>query len=87
MVKLYVNIKLPRELIEEVDKLIEVKALGYRSRGEFVAEATRTHLMKVKEFLKINSKLKRRNGGEFSIRAKDMKSSGFQRPGQFARIV
>ena len=52
MVKLYVNIKLPGELIEKVDKLIKVKTLGYRSRGELVAEATRTHLMKVKELLK-----------------------------------
>ncbi|RLF99123.1 MAG: hypothetical protein DRN47_04220 [Candidatus Wolframiiraptor sp.] len=51
MVKVYVNIKLPGELIKEVDKLIEQRVLGYRSRGEFVAEATRTHLIKVKELL------------------------------------
>jgi len=52
VVKFYVNIQLPGELIEKVDKLIKVKTLGYRSRGELVAEATRTHLMKVKELLK-----------------------------------
>jgi len=51
MVKVYVNIKLPGELVKEVDKLIEQRVLGYRSRGEFVAEATRTHLIKVKELL------------------------------------
>jgi len=31
MVKLYVNIKLPIEIIEEIDKLIELRFLGYRS--------------------------------------------------------
>ena len=51
MVKVYVNIKLPGELVKEIDKLIEQRVLGYRSRGEFVAEATRTHLIKVKELL------------------------------------
>jgi metal-responsive CopG/Arc/MetJ family transcriptional regulator len=48
MAKTYVNIKLPEELIKEVDRLIEDRTLGYRSRGEFVAEATRIHLIKVK---------------------------------------
>jgi len=48
MAKTYVNIKLPEELIKEVDSLIEDRTLGYRSRGEFVAEATRIHLIKVK---------------------------------------
>ena len=48
MVKSYVNIKLPEELSKEVDALIEERVLGYRSRGEFVAEATRRLLMEVK---------------------------------------
>jgi len=48
MVKTYVNIKLPEELAKEIDRLIEKRILGYRSRGEFVAEATRTLLMKIK---------------------------------------
>jgi metal-responsive CopG/Arc/MetJ family transcriptional regulator len=52
MVKAYVNIKLPEELAEEVDKLIKDRTLGYRSRGEFVAEATRTLLIKIRSLKK-----------------------------------
>jgi hypothetical protein len=51
MVKAYVNIKLPEELAREVDELVKDRTLGYRSRGEFVTEATRTLLIKIK-FLK-----------------------------------
>ena len=47
MVKSYVNVKLPEELSKEIDALIEQRVLGYRSRGEFVAEATRRLLMEV----------------------------------------
>lgn len=39
MQKRYVNVKLPIELADEVDKILEKKLLGYRSRAEFVAEA------------------------------------------------
>ena len=49
MVKSYVNIKLPEELSKEIDI---IRVLGYRSRGEFVAEATRRLLMEVKAFKK-----------------------------------
>jgi metal-responsive CopG/Arc/MetJ family transcriptional regulator len=52
MVKSYMNIKLPKQLIIEIDKLITEGTLGYRSRGEFVAEATRLHLLKITELLK-----------------------------------
>ena len=48
MVKAYVNIKLPEELAKEVDEIVKARTLGYRSRGEFVAEATRALLMKVR---------------------------------------
>jgi metal-responsive CopG/Arc/MetJ family transcriptional regulator len=51
-VKSYVNIKIPEELAKEVDELVRVRALGYRSRGEFVAEATRLHLLKIKALKK-----------------------------------
>jgi metal-responsive CopG/Arc/MetJ family transcriptional regulator len=53
MVKAYVNIKLPEELAKEVDKLVKERMLGYRSRGEFVIEATRTLLIKVKALKKM----------------------------------
>lgn len=47
MTKSYVNIKLPEELSNEIDPLIEDRVLGYRSRGEFVAEAVRRLLLEV----------------------------------------
>jgi len=52
MVKSYVNIKLPGELSKEIDIIIGDRVLGYRSRGEFVAEATRRLLMEVRDFKK-----------------------------------
>ncbi|MBS7616762.1 ribbon-helix-helix protein, CopG family [Candidatus Bathyarchaeota archaeon] len=52
MVKAYANIKLPEELVKEVDKLIKNGTLGYRSRGEFVAEATRKLIMEIKSVMK-----------------------------------
>ena len=52
MVKSYVNIKLPSELSKEIDIIIRDRVLGYRSRGEFVAEATRRLLMEVRDFKK-----------------------------------
>lgn len=47
MSKSYVNIKLPEELSREIDAIVEARFLGYRSRGEFVAEATRALLTEV----------------------------------------
>jgi hypothetical protein len=37
------------ELAGEVDKILEKKLLGYRSRAEFVAEAVRDKLIQVKK--------------------------------------
>ncbi|MGA2768206.1 MAG: ribbon-helix-helix domain-containing protein [Candidatus Bathyarchaeia archaeon] len=47
--KQYVNVKIPVELADEVDKILDKKLLGYRSRGEFVAEAVRDKLIQVKK--------------------------------------
>ena len=49
MPKRYVNVKLPVELGDEVDKVIEKKVLGYRSRAEFVAESVRDKLIQIKK--------------------------------------
>ena len=46
--KRYVNVKIPVELADEVDKL-DKKLLGYRSRAEFVAEAIRDKPIQVKK--------------------------------------
>ncbi len=48
MPKRYVNVKLPVELGDEVDKVVEKKILGYRPRAEFIAEAVRDKLIQVK---------------------------------------
>src|SRR4030067_3517090 len=47
--KQYVNVKIPVELADEVDKVLEKKLLGYRSRAEFVAEAVRDKLIQVRK--------------------------------------
>ncbi len=49
MPKRYINVKLPVELADEVDKILEKKLLGYRSRAEFVAESVRDKLIQVKK--------------------------------------
>jgi metal-responsive CopG/Arc/MetJ family transcriptional regulator len=52
MVRSYVNIKLPEELAKEVDRLVKDRTLGYRSRGEFVSEATRALLIRIRSLKK-----------------------------------
>jgi len=52
MPKIYVNVKLPEELAKEIDEILKERAFGYRSRGEFVTEATRTLLLKIKTLTK-----------------------------------
>jgi metal-responsive CopG/Arc/MetJ family transcriptional regulator len=47
--KKYVNVKIPVELADEVNKILDKKLLGYRSRAEFVAEAIRDKLIQVKK--------------------------------------
>jgi metal-responsive CopG/Arc/MetJ family transcriptional regulator len=52
MPKIYVNVKLPEELAKEIDEILKERVFGYRSRGEFVTEATRTLLLKIKTLTK-----------------------------------
>lgn len=48
----YRSVKLPHELIEEVKRLIDDhKELGYMSHSEFVKDATRRRLEKIKKRL------------------------------------
>ena len=39
MVAKYVNVGLPKDLVEQIDKIIKNSNLGYKSRGEFVKES------------------------------------------------
>mgnify|MGYP001770686046 CR=1 FL=1 len=45
----YTTIQIPRELVEMIDKIIEERKGGYRSRTEFVADAVRR---RIEELLK-----------------------------------
>lgn len=47
--KRYVNVKVPEELADEIDKVLADRKLGYRSRAEFIVEATRQRLMEMKK--------------------------------------
>lgn len=47
--KQYVNVKIPQELVEEIERLIKKKKLGYRSRAEFVIEACRERILRIRE--------------------------------------
>ena len=40
----YVTIKIPKELADQIDQIIQAGKLGYRSRAELVTEATRRRI-------------------------------------------
>ena len=44
----YVGVNIPASLTDEIDKIIDSKSLGYTSRAEFVKDATRQLLNKIK---------------------------------------
>jgi len=49
MSKDYSGVNFPKDLLEEVDKIISNNKLGYKSRAEFIKEAIRIRLEKFKE--------------------------------------
>ncbi len=48
----YVTVRLPKTLMDEIDRLIGSRVLGYRSRAEFVAEAIRWRLEALQDRLR-----------------------------------
>ena len=44
----YITIRIPRQLAEEIDKIIQSGTLGYTSRAEMVKEALRLRLQDLK---------------------------------------
>ncbi len=54
----YVGVRLPKELIAEVDRLVRRKALGFRSRAEFIADAIRRRLEEIIAVEKATGKFK-----------------------------
>ena len=47
--KSYVNISIPKALVDEIDKLVIKKTKGYISRAEFVKDAVRQLLLQIKK--------------------------------------
>lgn len=45
----YTTVALPDPLMNEIDDVVKVKKKGYTSRGEFVKEAVRSLLEKLKK--------------------------------------
>jgi len=45
----YLSVRLPRELMTEVDRLVDRRAFGFRSRAEFIADAIRRRLEQILE--------------------------------------
>ena len=45
----YLSVRLPRELMTEVDRLVGRRAFGFRSRAEFIADAIRRRLEQILE--------------------------------------
>ncbi len=44
----YVSVKIPKELMDEIDKIVSTGTLGYRSRIEFIKDAVRDKLLRLK---------------------------------------
>lgn len=43
----YISVKIPRELMNEVDKIVSAGILGYKSRMEFIKDAVRDKIDKI----------------------------------------
>ena len=54
----YLNVRLPKQLIAQVDRIVDRKALGFRSRAEFIADAIRQRLEEILEFERIAARRK-----------------------------
>jgi len=54
----YLNVRLPKQLISQVDRIVDRKALGFRSRAEFIADAIRRRLEEILELERIATRRK-----------------------------
>lgn len=48
MVRGYTSVSIPNNLLVEIDELVNNGELGYTSRSEFVKEALRAHVLRVR---------------------------------------
>lgn len=44
----YVSVKIPKELMDEIDKIVSSGILGYRSRMEFIKDAVRDKILRLR---------------------------------------
>ncbi|MEM0049669.1 MAG: ribbon-helix-helix domain-containing protein [Candidatus Bathyarchaeia archaeon] len=44
----YVSIKIPKELMDEVDRIVSAGILGYKSRMEFIKDAVRDKILRLR---------------------------------------
>lgn len=44
----YISVKIPRELMDEVDKIVSAGVLGYKSRMEFIKDAVRDKVLRLR---------------------------------------
>jgi len=49
MPKEYVTVRIPKDLANKIDEVIETIARGYTSRAEFIKEAVRQKIEKISE--------------------------------------
>lgn len=55
----YLSVRVPRNLVTEVDRLVDRKVMGFRSRAEFVMDAIRRLVEGVAELERLQAKLRR----------------------------
>mgnify|MGYP000450984473 CR=1 FL=1 len=44
----YISVKIPKELMDEVDRIVSAGTLGYRSRIEFIKDAVRDKILRLR---------------------------------------
>jgi len=44
----YISVKIPKELMDEIDRIVSAGLLGYRSRMEFIKDAVRDKILRLK---------------------------------------
>jgi len=49
MIYAYVTVKIPEELAAEIDRILENRTLGFRSRAELVNQAIRKLLLELEQ--------------------------------------
>ena len=53
----YRTIRLPKDLVEEIEELIKDKSLGYTSKADFVKDAVRRRIEEIRRVYKTGLKI------------------------------